>query len=109
MIIYTNVTTVCQHGGTSINGESLSQRQCSGSGIWCFFVDPQTGMENFSEKLVSVSWITNSLMHIRDLVNPGSGMDKVGSCINIPDPQHCARNYRRSFHENKPITLVFSD
>jgi hypothetical protein len=28
------------------------------------------------------------LMRIRDLVNPGSGMKKIGSGINIPDPQH---------------------
>jgi hypothetical protein len=28
-------------------------------------------------------------IRIWDIVNPGSGMDKIGSVINIPDPQHC--------------------
>ncbi len=46
----------------------------------------RSGMENFFEKLVSVSWINNSLMQIRDLVNPGSGIDKVGSCIKCKHP-----------------------
>jgi hypothetical protein len=31
----------------------------------------------------------NSVMRIRDLVNPGSGMEKIGPGIKIPDPQHC--------------------
>jgi hypothetical protein len=30
-----------------------------------------------------------SLMRIRNLFFPGSGMEKFGSGINIPDPQHC--------------------
>jgi hypothetical protein len=28
-------------------------------------------------------------IRILDLVNPGFGIEKVGSGINIPDPQHC--------------------
>jgi hypothetical protein len=30
-------------------------------------------------------------IRIWDLVNPGSGMEKIGSGINIPDPQHCMK------------------
>jgi hypothetical protein len=30
-------------------------------------------------------------IRIRDFVNPGSGMEKVGSVINIPDPQLTAK------------------
>jgi hypothetical protein len=30
-------------------------------------------------------------IRIRDLVNPGFVIEKIGSGINIPDPQHCVR------------------
>jgi hypothetical protein len=30
-------------------------------------------------------------MRIRDLANPGSGMETAGSGINIPDAQHCIK------------------
>ncbi len=35
----------------------------------------------------------NSLMRIRDGDNSDPGWKKVGSGINIPDPQHCSRGY----------------
>jgi hypothetical protein len=79
--------------------------QCceSGSGIRCFFdpfFDPGPGMNIpdliFEENIVSVFWVKNTLIlwwrsgsGIRDLVNPRSGVEKIGSWRNIPDPQHC--------------------
>jgi hypothetical protein len=46
------------------------------------------------KNLVAVCVVKNYLnsfmrMRIRDLVNPGTGMKKIGSGINIPYPQHC--------------------
>jgi hypothetical protein len=32
-----------------------------------------------------------------DLFDPGSGMEKFGSGINIPDPQHCSGSRRKIF------------
>ncbi len=52
---------------------------------------------HFSENLEKVFWVKNtySLMQnrIRNLSDPGSGMEKFESGIrcNIPDPQHCQR------------------
>jgi hypothetical protein len=80
----------------------------SGSGIWCLF-DPwiwDPGWEkNQDPDLGSRSWINNQGSYFRELKNqffyayPGPGMEqirirdsgwkKVGSGINIPDPQHC--------------------
>jgi hypothetical protein len=36
------------------------------------------------------SWF-GSESGIRNLFDPGSGMEKFGSGINIPDPQHCIK------------------
>jgi hypothetical protein len=41
-------------------------------------------------------------MWIRDLVNPRSGMEKIGSGINIPDSQHCIFDlYTKSFQKER--------
>jgi len=49
-----------------------------GSGIRCFF-DPRIRIRD-GEKSGS---------GIRNLVDPGSRMEKFGTGISIPDPQHC--------------------
>jgi hypothetical protein len=43
--------------------------------------------DHVSESLEAIFWVKylNSLMRIRD---PGTGMEKLGSRINIQDPQH---------------------
>jgi hypothetical protein len=53
--------------------------------------DPETvsGMNNpdhISESLEPIFWV--KILDFFD-VDPGSGMEKFGSGINIPDPQHC--------------------
>jgi hypothetical protein len=55
--------------------------------------DPGNKPDHFSESLETdfgVQKYLNSLMRIRirDHVHPGSGIEKIGSGINIPDPQH---------------------
>jgi hypothetical protein len=55
--------------------------------------DPGNTPDHFSESLETVFWVKknlNSLMRIRirDHIHPGFGMGKIGSGINIPDPQH---------------------
>ncbi len=40
----------------------------------------------------------NSSMRIRDRFDPGSGMEKFLSSINIPDPQHCRNVNKKSEH-----------
>jgi hypothetical protein len=56
--------------------------------------------DHFSERLETVFSFKNSLMRIRNLCDPGSGIGDPGwknldpgSGINIPDPQHCSHLY----------------
>jgi hypothetical protein len=65
-----------------------------GSRIRCFLDpcirDPDPGsrigkkMLEVKKTLIFFMWI-----RIRDLFDPGSGMEKIASGIHIPDPQHC--------------------
>jgi hypothetical protein len=54
-------------------------------------LDPESGsgMNNpghISESLEPIFWV--KILEFFD-VDPGAGMEKIGSGINIPDPQHC--------------------
>jgi hypothetical protein len=47
--------------------------------------------DHISESLDTIFWVkkcSNSLMRIRNLFDPGSGIEKFGFRTNIPDPQH---------------------
>jgi hypothetical protein len=46
------------------------------------------GKKSGSENLKTIFWGKNSLMLIRNLFGPGSGIEKFGSGINFPDPQY---------------------
>ncbi len=81
-------------GAFLTSGFVLGYKSRSGSGILIRDEHP----EHISENLETIVWVKkylNSLMRmrIRDpesflTLDPGSGMEKFGSGINIPDPQH---------------------
>jgi hypothetical protein len=54
------------------------------------YPDLDEHLDHFSESLETVFGFTilKSLMQIRNLFDRGSGLEKFGSGINIPDPQH---------------------
>ena len=78
------------------NPRSASKQSCgSWSRIRCLFDpwirDPGSGMNN-PEFRNHFFWVKiNSLMRIRDGDTSDPGWKKVGSEINIPDPQHCIK------------------
>ncbi len=77
-------------GGTAAGGRPLTlaaqwgrcRRVCPGSQI----IFPRAWKQFFGLKITSILWCGSG---IRNLFEPGSGLEKFGSGINIPDPQHC--------------------
>jgi hypothetical protein len=59
------------------SGSGMGKKTGSGSGM--------KNPDHFSECLETILWVKILKFYEAD---PGSGMEKLGSGINIPDPQH---------------------
>jgi hypothetical protein len=54
-------------------------------------LEPGSGIEKFGSGIRNKNIPIRNISRIRDLFDPGSGMEKFGSGINIPYPQHWPR------------------